>query len=156
MSDTRALNLEERLSTLYDSGRSSEAGDLARAVLKNDTVVEVSVDGDVVRVETERFRGRHRVREDGRGNDTVDSEGEYTVKSIDAEWTFGTATIRDEVLETAREELHDEESPAEDVGSAGSEETTGQAEEEPTTEESPAEPPLARRLAARLFDRFGF
>lgn len=95
--------LESRLEELVREGDRQDAAELAIAALKNDEVVDVTVEGDAVTVETRRFRGTHDVERDG-GDPTVVQRGDYHLKG-DLSLEFSTATMRDDALAAAREEL---------------------------------------------------
>jgi hypothetical protein len=110
--------LESRIEELVADGSRRDAAELATAALKNDAVVDVSVDDDAVTVETRRFRGVHDVRRDG-DRPLVVQQGEYEVKG-DLDFEFATATMHDDALDAARAELRAPDADdAEDALAAG-------------------------------------
>ena len=109
-----AITLEERLVSLVQANRHEEAIELARAALKNDGVVEVSVEEDTVVVETTRFRGTHPIGDED-GRPVLRSEGEYTLKDERFTTTFRTRTVNEEARERAEEALEPEQDESEET-----------------------------------------
>jgi|GEM_PF-6292940 len=96
--------LETRLIELCEAGNRKDAADLAKAALTNDPVRSVTIaDGEVV-VDTEWFRGTHRLRRDGERLQ-VDQQGTYRYKHDEVDLSFSTATMNDEAYRRVREEL---------------------------------------------------
>jgi hypothetical protein len=136
--------LESRLEELVREGDRQDAAELAIAALKNDKVVDVTVEGGAVTVETRRFRGTHDV-ERGDGDPMVVQRGDYHFKG-DLSLSFTTATMHDDALAAAREELGVD---AADEGDAADAATRAAADGgEPETDGRGDRGPLSRVVAA--------
>ena len=96
----------DRIAELCAQGEREMAETLAREVLKNDDLVDISIEGGEVIVETDMFIGTHAV-EEGPDRPTMHEQGEYELKRDDVQLVITTHQTDDEVERKARELLPD-------------------------------------------------
>ena len=103
----------DRIAELCAQGEREMAETLAREVLKNDDLVDISVEGDEVIVETDMFIGTHAV-EEGPKRPTMHERGEYELKHDDVQLVVTSRQPDDEVERRAQALLPDSEDTSAD------------------------------------------
>lgn len=95
-----------RLRELIQGGEIKQARILARAIRKNDTIINIEQYDDYIHIETKNFNGIHDTKIVDNADIMINPRGEYELKSDVVDFKFKCHSTDDEILRNIYETIN--------------------------------------------------